>query len=45
MTDKDKAIVYIEMKTHPAGRVPEQEWRRIFLLATYTGDSDAVDEV
>lgn len=41
MTDKDKAIVYIEMKTHPAGRVPEQEWRRIFLLAGYTGDSDA----
>jgi hypothetical protein len=41
MTDKDKRIVYIEMKKRPAGRVSEQEWRRIFMLAGYTGDSDA----
>ena len=41
MTNKDKSIVYVEMKKRPAGRVSEQEWRRIFVLARYTGDSDA----
>lgn len=41
MTDKSKSIVYVEMKKGPAGRVSEQGWRRIFMLAGYTGDSDA----
>lgn len=41
MTQKDKSIVYDEMKKRPAGRVSEPEWRRIFLVAGYTGDSDA----
>lgn len=41
MPAKDKTIVYAEMKKSPTGRVPEQEWRRIFILAGYTGDSDA----
>lgn len=41
MTAKDKHIVYVEMKKRPAARVAEPEWREIFVLAGYTGHSDA----
>lgn len=41
MTTKDKSVVYVEMKKRTAGRVAEPEWREIFVLAGYTGDSDA----